>query len=165
VVEIELQTFIAAPRERVFDLSRSIDLHQRSTGSTGETAVAGRTSGLIGLGETVTWRARHLGVTQHLTSRIAGFDRPRWFRDEMVRGAFAWMEHDHWFDAADGGTVLRDRFRFAAPLGPLGRIAELVLLRRYMTHFLVARNAHIKRVAESDEWREFLDDGNDGGGE
>ena len=159
MVEIELRTFIAAPRERVFDLSRSIDLHQRSTGSTGETAVAGRTAGLIELGETVTWRARHLGVTQHLTSRIAGFDRPRWFRDEMVRGAFAWMEHDHWFDTADGGTVLRDRFRFAAPLGPLGRIAELVLLRRYMTRFLVARNAHIKHVAESEEWREFLGGG------
>lgn len=159
MVEIELRTFIAAPRERVFDLSRSIDLHQRSTEATGEKAVAGRTSGLIGMGETVTWRARHLGVTQQLTSRIAGYDRPRWFRDEMVRGAFARMEHDHWFDAAEGGTVLRDRFRFAAPLGPLGRIAEALLLRRYMTRFLVARNAAIKHIAESEEWREFLDVG------
>lgn len=156
MVEIERSLFIAAPPGRVFDLSRSIDLHQRSTGNTRETAVAGRTSGLIGLGETVTWRARHLGVTQHLTSRIAGYDRPRWFRDEMVRGAFAWMVHDHWFDPAEGGTVLRDTFRFAAPLGPLGRIAEAVLLRRYMTRFLDARNAEIKRVAESDGWRRFV---------
>jgi ligand-binding SRPBCC domain-containing protein len=156
VVEIERSTFVAAPPERVFDLSRSIDLHQRSLGHTGETAVAGRTSGLIGLDETVTWRARHLGVTQHLTSRISGYDRPRWFRDEMVRGAFAWMVHDHEFDAVDGGTVLRDVFRFAAPLGLLGRVAEAVLLRRYMTRFLEARNAVIKRVAESDEWRRFV---------
>lgn len=163
MVEIELRTFIAAPVERVFDLSRSIDLHQRSTATTRETAVAGRTSGLIGLDETVTWRARHLGVTQYLTSRISGYDRPRWFRDEMVRGAFAWMEHDHWFDAAEGGTVLRDRFRFAAPLGPLGRIAEALLLRRYMTRFLEARNAEIKRVAESDAWRELLSAKDDSG--
>jgi ligand-binding SRPBCC domain-containing protein len=157
MVEIELRTFIAAPRERVFDLSRSIDLHQRSVEGTAEKAVAGRMSGLIGLGETVTWRARHFGVVQHLTSRIAGFDHPRWFRDEMVRGAFARMEHDHWFDEEKGGTVLRDRFRFAAPLGPLGRIAEALVLKRYMTRFLVARNAAIKRIAESDEWREFVD--------
>jgi ligand-binding SRPBCC domain-containing protein len=156
VVEIERSTFVEAPPQRVFDLSRSIDLHQRSLGHTGETAVAGRTSGLIGLGETVTWRARHLGVTQHLTSRISGYDRPRWFRDEMVRGAFAWMVHDHRFEAADGGTLLRDLFRFAAPLGPLGRIAEAVLLRRYMTRVLDARNAALKRIAESDEWRRFV---------
>ncbi|HET7231085.1 MAG TPA: SRPBCC family protein [Longimicrobium sp.] len=159
MVNIELITFIAAPRERVFDLARSIDLHQRSLEHTRERAVGGRTSGLIEMGETVTWRARHLGVMQQLTSRITGYDRPFWFRDEMVRGAFAWMVHDHWFDAAQGGTVLRDEFRFAAPLGPLGRVAERLVLRRYMTRFLEVRNAVIKRIAESGEWRQFLPDG------
>jgi ligand-binding SRPBCC domain-containing protein len=157
MITIRLSTSIAAPRERVFDLTRSIDLHTRSLSWTREVPVAGRTSGLIGLGETVTWRAWHLGVRQRLTSRISAYDRPAYFQDVMVSGAFAWMEHDHWFDAApDGGTVLRDEFRFAAPLGALGRIAEAVVLRRYMTRFLERRNAVIKRVAESEEWREFL---------
>lgn len=158
MITIQLSTPIAAPRERVFDLARSIDLHTRSLAWTGEEPVAGRMSGLIELHETVTWRARHLGVRQRLTSRITGYDRPRWFQDVMVRGAFAWMEHDHWFDAtADGGTVLRDDFRFAAPLGVLGRAMEVLVLRRYMTRFLERRNAVIKRVAESDdEWRGFL---------
>jgi ligand-binding SRPBCC domain-containing protein len=158
VISIHLSTRIAALPERVFDLTRSIDLHTRSLDWTREVPVAGRTRGLIGLDETVTWRAWHLGVRQRLTSRISAYDRPRYFQDVMVRGAFAWMEHDHWFDAApDGGTVLRDEFRFAAPLGVLGRIAETLVLRRYMTRFLERRNAVIKRVAESDEWREFVD--------
>ena len=62
-----------------------------------------------------------------------------------------------WFDAApDGGTVLRDELRFAAPLGILGRIVETLVLERYMTRFLERRNAVIKRVAESGEWGEFL---------
>lgn len=156
MVEIVMDTFIAAPRERVFDLARSIDLHQRSLEHTRERAVGGRTSGLIGMGETVTWRARHLGVTQHLTSRISGYERPRWFQDEMVCGAFAWMVHDHYFDTVEGGTVLRDVFRFAAPLGPLGRVAEALVLRRYMTRFLAVRNDVIRRIAESGEWRDFL---------
>lgn len=158
MIEIHLSTPVAAPPERVFDLARSIDLHSRSLDWTGEEPVAGRMSGLIGLDETVTWRARHLGVRQHLTSRISAYDRPRYFQDVMVRGAFAWMEHDHWFDAAPGGgTVLRDAMRFAAPLGVLGRLVETLVLRRYMTRFLERRNAVIKRVAEShDEWRAFL---------
>jgi ligand-binding SRPBCC domain-containing protein len=157
VVTIELRTFIAAPLERVFDLSRSIDLHRLSMARSREEAVAGRTSGLIGLGETVTWRARHLGVRQRLTVRISGYERPRWFRDELVRGAFATMVHDHHFDPVDGGTEMRDVFCFSAPAGPLGRLIERLLLERYMTRLLADRNAAIKAAAEGDAWRKLLD--------
>jgi hypothetical protein len=87
VSRIELVTRIAAPPERCFDLTRSLELHMRSTGSTGERAVAGTTSGLLGPGQQVTWRARHFFVWQELTSRITGYERPRWFRDEQVRSS------------------------------------------------------------------------------
>jgi len=85
---IELITKIHAPIEICFDLARSIELHKRSTAETGEEAVAGVTSGLIGAGETVTWRAKHFGIWQHLTSVISEFEYPVYFRDEMVRGIF-----------------------------------------------------------------------------
>ena len=160
MVTIELRTFIAAPPERVFDLSRSIDLHRRSMARSREKAVAGRTSGLIGPGETVTWRARHFGVRQRLAVRISGYERPRWFRDELVRGAFATMVHDHHFAPVDGGTEMRDVFRFSAPAGPLGILVERLVLERYMTRLLVNRNSAIKLTAEGDEWRKLLE-GND----
>ncbi len=51
---IEIETWIAAPTDLCFDLARDIDLHIRSTDGTGERAVEGVTSGLIGLGEFVT---------------------------------------------------------------------------------------------------------------
>jgi ligand-binding SRPBCC domain-containing protein len=157
VVTIELKTFIAAPRDRVFDLSRSIDLHTRSMARSREEAVAGRTSGLMGLDETVTWRARHLGVRQRLTIRISGYERPRWFRDELVRGAFATMVHDHHFDPANGGTEMRDVFRFSAPAGLVGRLVERWVLKRYMTRLLAERNAAIKAAAEGEEWYNLLE--------
>ncbi|HEX6806485.1 MAG TPA: SRPBCC family protein [Gemmatimonadaceae bacterium] len=154
---IELITHITAPLDRCFDLSRSIELHQRSLDSSGERAVAGVTAGLIGLGETVTWEARHFGVRQRLTTRITAFDRPRHFRDSMVAGAFRRFDHDHWFDPADGGgTLVRDVFDFDAPLALLGRIAEKTFLTRYMRRLLTDRNAVIQRAAESEAWREYL---------
>ncbi|MFL5539635.1 MAG: SRPBCC family protein [Longimicrobiaceae bacterium] len=156
MITIELRASIAASPERVFDLSRSIDLHRRSMARSREEAVAGRTSGLIGMGETVTWRARHFGVRQRLTVRISGYERPRWFRDELVRGAFATMVHDHHFDPVDGGTEMRDVFRFSAPAGPIGRVIERLVLKRYMTRLLAHRNAAIKAAAEGDEWRKLL---------
>src|SRR5690242_21468789 len=97
---IELATLIAAPRERVFDLARSIEAHQHSAARTQERAVAGVTSGLIGLNGEVTWQARHLGTTQELTVRITAFERPSFFQDVMIRGSFKTMKHDHRFEGA-----------------------------------------------------------------
>jgi ligand-binding SRPBCC domain-containing protein len=153
---IQLRTEIRAPRERVFDLSRSIDAHQDSTHGTSERAVAGVTSGLIGLGEEITWEARHFGVNQRLSVRITAFDRPNHFQDVMLRGAFKSMRHDHFFSESAGVTLMEDRFEFHAPLGLLGRIAEQLFLLRYMRGFLVERNAILKRAAESDEWKQYL---------
>lgn len=154
---LELRTLIRAPAARCFDLARSVDLHVQSTARTGERAVAGVTRGLIGPGERVTWRARHFGVWQELTSEITQYDRPRHFRDSMVRGAFAGFDHDHYFSETDGVTEMLDRFAFRSPLGLLGRIADALVLTRYLRSFLAERNAEILRVAESDEWRALLD--------
>lgn len=156
MIALEETTLIHAPVERCFDLSRSIDLHTRSTEDTGERAIAGVTSGLISMDEEVTWSARHLGVTQTMTVRITAMDRPKYFRDRMVRGAFRFFEHEHAFaDRGNGITEMRDDLRFAAPPPLLGRLIE-PLLARYLRKFLRERNRILKEVAESDEWRKYL---------
>lgn len=156
---IRLDTKINAPQERVFDLARSIDVHIASTEGTGELAVAGRTSGLIGLGESVTWEARHLGVIQRLAVTITSMKRPHHFTDEMIRGAFASMKHTHSFSPDGTGTLMRDEFHFTTPLGFLGRAAERLFLTRYMTALLVKRNRILKQLAESDGWQRHLPGG------
>ena len=153
---IELKTEIRTPIERVFDLARSIDAHTSSAEGSGERAMGGRTSGLIELGETVTWEAKHFGVKQRLTVVITAFERPRMFEDEMTEGAFASMHHVHRFESAGNGTLMTDEFGFSAPMGILGRIAERIFLTRYMKRFLRNRNSVLKRIAESDEWQRYL---------
>jgi len=146
---IIMRTRVAAPPARCFDLARDVELHQRSTAASRERAVAGRTTGLLGAGDEVTWEATHFGVRQRLTSRITEFDPPRRFVDEMVRGAFARFRHEHQFLSVPGGTDVVDIFDYTAPLGPLGRLADGLFLRRYMTALLRERNAYLKRAAES----------------
>ncbi|WP_460764074.1 SRPBCC family protein [Niabella terrae] len=143
--------------ERCFDLSRSITLHQLSTAATREKAVAGVTAGLIGAGQTVTWQATHLGVRQHLTSQITAFDRPYYFRDEQLRGAFKKMEHDHYFLQRKNDVLMADYFYFESPLGWLGRLFNTVYLTSYMQHFLQTRNQIIKDYAETHRWKEILE--------
>src|SRR6185503_8933291 len=155
---ITLETVINAPRERVFDLARSIDAHQDTTAATGEKAVAGVTSGLLGPEEEVTWQARHFGIVQRLRVKMTRFDRPAYFQDAMGEGAFRSMTHDHSFEEKDGMTIMKDRFEFAAPLGFFGRLAERIFLERYMRRFIEERNVILKRSAESDLWRKYLAD-------
>lgn len=125
--------------------------------STGERAVGGVTRGLIGPGEHVIWRATHLGVSQTLESRITAFDRPAMFAYEQVRGAFAWFRHEHRFERRSPTiTRMTDEFRFRAPLGPLGTLAERWFLTGYMTDLLHARGLELKRALEGDGWRPFL---------
>lgn len=148
---IQLSTSIAAPPERVFDLARSIDAHQQSVEGTHERAVAGVTHGLIGMGEEVTWEARHLGVKQRLTVRITGFERPWRFQDCMVSGAFKSMKHDHEFVAQPPGTLMVDRFEFQSPCGILGWLVDRAFLCGYMRRLLVRRNQVLKNMAEAAE--------------
>jgi ligand-binding SRPBCC domain-containing protein len=144
---IILKTFIKAPAELCFDLSRSVDVHVASTGGSGERAVAGVTSGMMELGDTVTWEAVHFGVRQRLASRITAFDRPRLFVDEMQRGAFKHWRHTHLFKPSDGGTLMVDDVDYASPLGPLGSLADALFLKSFMTRLLEARNDYIRKLA------------------
>ena len=120
-------------------------------------ASAGISSGLVGMAQRVTWRAKHFGVWHNLTSEITGMDRPAWFQDTMIHGIFRLMKHDHFFRALSRDeTEMKDVFCFAAPLPMLGRVAEVVLLRRYMEALLRERNAVIREIAESSEWQRYL---------
>ena len=159
MIVLEELTSISAPIERCFDLARSVEVHLAGNHHWGESAVAcGEvTSGLIGLGQTVTWRAKHFGVWQRLTSKISALNPPVYFQDAMVQGIFRFMQHDHYFQsAAAETTVMRDVFCFAAPLPLLGRVAEILFLRRYMRGLLRERNAVIKQIAESASWQQYL---------
>ena len=145
---IKLETIIRAPVERCFELARDIDVHTAATGALKHRAISGVTSGLINLGEEVTWEASFFGVRQHLTSRIVAMDEPHMFTDEMQRGPFKRWCHTHLFEPHESGTRMSDRVEFASPLGPLGALFDLLFLKSYLTRFLIEHNADIKNMAE-----------------
>ena len=142
-VEFGCRTHLEMGALEAFDRSRSIDLHIGSMSDSCERAIAGVTTGLIGPGEEVTWRAWHFGLPIRMTSRITEFIEPTWFVDEQVRGPFRAFRHEHTFepDGADA-TIMTDRVRFTAPLGVLGRTGEFVL-GPYLHGLIERRNEHL----------------------
>ncbi len=154
--EIILSTYINSTAEIVFDLSRSIELHEVSTSHTNEQAVDGVTSGLIGHSETVTWRARHLFRTRSFTSKITAFNRPSYFKDEMQQGDFKKFVHEHFFENNENGILMKDKLLLEAPFGCFGKLATEIFLKKYIRNLVIHRNEIIKAYAESGEWRKIL---------
>jgi ligand-binding SRPBCC domain-containing protein len=156
MTKIHLTTFIAAPIERVFNLSCSIDLHKISTAHTNEEAIAGTTTGLIKLNETVTWQAKHLLKKRTFTSRIIEMETPKLFIDEMLKGDFKSFKHEHHFKAIDNGTIMIDVVLFESPMGFIGRFFNYIYLKHYLSTLLIKRNNSIKDFAETEKWKTVL---------
>jgi len=148
------ETRIAAPRECVFDLARHVEAHvatmpeERAEGATG----------LLELGDRVTFRQRQFGVPFSLTAEVTKMDPPSRFEDEQRSGVFGSLVHTHTFeDADDGETVMRDDVQFTMPFEPVGRLGAPVARRRLQA--LVDYHAKaLEELAEGDGWRRFLDD-------
>ncbi|MGN6293998.1 MAG: SRPBCC family protein [Chitinophagaceae bacterium] len=153
---IHLTTFIAAPADRVFDLSRSIDLHKQSMTKHKEEAVAGVRFGLIEKDETVTWKARHLFKNRILKTRITAMKKPEMFTDEQAEGDFKLLKHEHHFKPCDNGTIMIDIIDFEAPYGTIGKTFNKLYLTKYLRRLIEHRNGVIKEFAEGSKWKSVL---------
>jgi ligand-binding SRPBCC domain-containing protein len=153
---IHLTTFIAAPVNVVFDLSRHIDLHKESMAVYKEEAVAGTRFGLIEKDETVTWKARHLFKNRILRSKITEMKKHDLFIDEQAEGDFKIMKHEHHFKPCENGTIMIDLFYFETPYGIIGKWFNSLYLANYIKRMLEHRNKIIKEFAESDKWKKLL---------
>jgi ligand-binding SRPBCC domain-containing protein len=149
---IRVATWIDAPVERCFLLSLSIGLHAASAGNAWINTRGGITSGLLHEGETVTLPGRPFGVLKH-TSKIDQLRPHSYFRDAMVAGNFRNFVHEHHFAPMNDGTRVRDEVRFSSHWGTVGNL----LARKRLKAYLTQRATAIKRVAESEEWRRYLE--------
>ncbi|MDA6068699.1 SRPBCC family protein [Flavobacterium sp. AC] len=145
---IQLTTKIKASKQTVFDASRNIDIHQQSASKTNEKAIAGITSGLINLDETVTWRGKHFGFYLTHKSRITAMTFFDYFVDEMERGKFKSFRHEHFFEEENDLTTMKDKLQYETPFGIFGKLFDVLFLKRHLTKFLLERNKILKEVSE-----------------
>lgn len=153
---IHLTTFIAAPADVVFDLSRNIELHKQSMQRHKEEAVAGTRFGLTEKEDTITWKAKHFFKTRHIRVKITEMQKPKHFTDVQIKGDFKMMKHEHHFKACDNGTIMIDLFQFESPYGTFGKWFNNLYLTRYLRKLLEQRNRTIKEYAETDKWKKLL---------
>jgi ligand-binding SRPBCC domain-containing protein len=144
---IHITTIIKAPIQQVFDNSRNIDLHQESASQTNEVAIAGVTSGLINLNETVTWRGKHFGFYLTHKSRITAMNLYTYFVDEMEEGLFKSFKHEHFFEEKEEFVLMTDNLCYETPFGIFGQLFDYLFLKKHLTNFITHRNAILSKVS------------------
>ena len=153
MVTIRLTTWINAPVDRCFQLATSVEFRgsDRSSGK-----ARGSKSGILRVGDTVSWHAWRWGLRLSHTCRIDDVRPITYFREVAATGNFRHYVHEHHFAPMDDGTRMRGEIKFAAPKGPMGFLMERLLLKRYVTKLLIEEHKRLKRAAESTEWRNFV---------
>jgi len=146
---LSVKIFIKAPIEKCFDLARDVEIHTKTTSITKERAVGGIISGLLELGDTVTWEAVHFGIKQRLTAQIIEMEKPNRFVDIMVKGTLHSFVHTHQFMEEKEGTIMIDQFQYKSPLGIIGVLADKLFLEKYMRKFIISRANELKKIAEN----------------
>ncbi|MEA9413231.1 SRPBCC family protein [Flavobacterium sp. PL02] len=147
---IHLTTKIKATKQIVFDNSRDIDIHQQSASKSNEVAIAGVTTGLINYNETVTWRSKHFGLYLTHKSRITAMNFYDHFVDEMESGKFKSFKHEHFFKEENGQTIMTDKLEYETPFSVIGKLFDLLFLKKHLIQFLLERNKILKKVSEKD---------------
>ncbi len=147
---------IAAPVERCFLLSTSIELVQRTLGMRPMAFESKKVRGHVEAGDQLVWRGWKFGLPQMHETLITGYEPPRFFQDTMGRGRFAHFQHDHALRAEGGMTVLEDEVRFAMPFGWAGALVGRAVMVPHVRGLVRRRFALLKRVAEGEEWRRYL---------
>jgi ligand-binding SRPBCC domain-containing protein len=147
---------IDAPMERVFLLSTSVELVRLTLGMR---PVAGRVTGCVVAGDQVEWRGWKFGLPTRHVSVISGYEAPEFFQDTQLTGRFARFQHDHHLQWVGGQVFAHDKVKFSLPFGVLGKVVAKRVMVPYVARLLARRFALLKRVAEGEEWRAYLEGG------
>jgi ligand-binding SRPBCC domain-containing protein len=84
----------------------------------------------MGRGTLIRYRLRVHGLPVSWLTQITAWEPPHRFVDEQLEGPYALWHHTHTFEAGAGETIMRDVVRYRVGFGPLGTLANALLVRR-----------------------------------
>jgi ligand-binding SRPBCC domain-containing protein len=150
---IHLTSFICAPRERVYDLTRNMSVYKKLFDKRKEEFKYSSTSRLLENGESIVIVAKHLWKRRAISLQLGEADKSNSFRLTMSKGDLTSYSHLHHFKSADNGTFLIDMVEFGWPVDFTGRLLGKLYFRKYLEALLQQRNAIIKDFAETEKWK------------
>jgi ligand-binding SRPBCC domain-containing protein len=103
---------------------------------------------VMGAGTRIRYRLRVHGVPVSWLTEITRWEPPHRFVDEQLAGPYALWHHTHTFQAAGEETIMRDVVRYRIGFGPLGALANALLVRRDLDRIFDYRAARVPTLLE-----------------
>lgn len=100
----------------------------------------------MGDGTLIEYRLRVHGLPIRWISRIEEWQDGRGFADRQLRGPYKHWLHRHTFEAVDGGTRVADSVEFELPLGLLGELGGVPLVRHDLSRIFDFRREAVARL-------------------
>jgi ligand-binding SRPBCC domain-containing protein len=97
-------------------------------------------------GTLLEYRLRVHGVPIRWISRIEEWEHGRRFVDRQLKGPYKIWLHTHEFEATPGGTKVSDSVRYELPLGVLGELGGLPLVRRDLARIFDYRRDAVQKL-------------------
>ena len=91
------------------------------------------------------------GFTTRWKSMIDRVRKPYLFADRQLLGPYKFWEHTHNFTETPKGVLMTDEVKYILPLGPLGRIAHLLIVRKQLQKIFEYRRATLHKIFNSNE--------------
>jgi ligand-binding SRPBCC domain-containing protein len=100
----------------------------------------------MGVGTLIEYRLKLHRVPVRWRTRIEAWEPPHRFVDMQIRGPYSLWEHTHAFEEdGSGATIITDRVRYSIPFGPLGELADRLLVRRDLKQIFDYRRDAVAR--------------------
>jgi ligand-binding SRPBCC domain-containing protein len=97
----------------------------------------------MGPGALIEYRLRLHGLPLRWTSTIELWEEQRRFVDRQVHGPYRFWRHLHEFVPVGPGTCVRDQVEYAVPLGALGDVLGLPVVRRDLVRIFDYRRSAV----------------------
>ena len=86
------------------------------------------------------------GISLFWRTEIVDVQKPYLFVDTQLKGPYRLWEHTHTFTEKENGVLMQDVVKYQLPLGPLGVLANSLLVRRKLESLFAFRKVAIERI-------------------
>ena len=73
---------------------------------------------------------------------------PTYFVDEQLKGNFKSFKHQHFFEEKNGFTIMQDILQYEIPFGIIGKLFDVLLLKKHLIQFILYRNDILQQLSE-----------------
>ena len=99
-------------------------------------------------GAVFDYKVHVFGIPNRWTTYISSYDPPHSFSDIQLKGPNSYWHHTHSFKETKDGIIVTDTIHYLLPFGPLGKLANFIVMKPIIKKLFNHRKAVVAKLFE-----------------